>query len=368
MGTVEDLGRFIIALTPEQNDSGPLFEDRSTLDTMFTQSSPDPENRPSFYHGFMPAGVFNAIGHGGGITGFTANVGIVPEERFGWAVLANTEGEIDIVFGLTHLLAENTIGQTEPISDNLPHASTVEGQFMPLRRTQGSFLDIFTNMALADVTALDENTIRLSLGGFELDFMQVEPYVFNLISATIPIAYTSFSELRFRMENGVPIHIYAPGSDFSLPPQGRTMLTNRFHIGIIAASGLFFLIMPVALLIIFLVKKAKNKQISQTKIRILTIGMMLCGLLILLNSVLSSVLKFFVSDVLVVTASGANPHIWANYLLSGLSVLMFAGLIIFFRKERQKITIKSRVLSGVTITLLALLIFTLHNWNFFALL
>jgi len=361
MGTAEDLARFIIALTPEKGTPGPLFENRLTLDTMFTLSSSDPINHPSFYHGFVRSGVMDSIGHSGGILGFGANLGVVPEKRFGWVILTNTVGEFDITFGLTHLLVENTAGQVLPVSDNLPDASAVEGLFVPLRRTQNSFLD-FVSYMVSRITALDENTIRLSFGGFNTDFVQIEPYVFRLISSDSPAMYASLRELRFRMENGKPVHIYATGADFTALPSGRTIPFLISYLSIIIASALFFLIMPIVLLIIFLTKKKKGRKADKTKFRLLTIGIMLCGLLILINNILNIILGF---ATLAFNAASVNPHIWINYLLVGFSVLIFAGSMIFLHKERESIGVKSRVLFGITTILFALLTFTLINWNFF---
>ena len=365
MGTAEDLARFIIALTPEHGESGLLFENRTTLDTLFSLSSPDPINRPSFYHGFVRSGVMNSIGHSGGILGYSANVGIVPEERFGWVVMANTAGEFDITFGLTHLLVENTAGQSLPTSYNLPNASAVEGRFISLRRTQGSRLDFMAYVAMASVGALDENTIRLSFGGFQTDFIQTEPYVFELISSNDLAMYTQLRELRFRMENGVPVHIYATGADFTALPAGRTMPFLVFYLGVVVVSLLFFLISLIVMLVKFVVRKIKSKESDKTKFRFFTIGIMLCGLVMLVNSILSVVLGF---GTFVFSASSINPHVWVNYLLAGISALLFIGSILVFLREREVVRTRNKVLHGVAITLLVLLVFALHNWNFFVML
>ena len=365
MGTAEDLARFMIALTPEHGTSGPLFEHRETLDTVFTLSAPDPVNRPSFYHGFVRSGVMNSIGHTGGINGFTANLAIVPEERFGWALLANTAGEFDIMFGLTHLLAENTAGQVLPVSANLPDVSAVEGRFIPARRTQGSLLDFIAYLGMANIRALDAHTIRLSYLGLHGDFLQIEPYVFRLVTASNPALYASMRELRFRMEDGEPVHIYATGADFTALPPGRTMPFLVSSLGIVVIAAGFFLITPVVSLVIFIVKKAKNKPINRTKFDMAGIGIRLCGLFLLINSALSIVFGLGTFEF---TAASINPHIWINYLFAALSLVLFAGSLLYSRKEKEDIRTNSKVLFTLSSLFLALLIFTLFQWSFFTLL
>jgi len=362
MSTAEDLARFVIALTPEPGVSGPLFQNRAILDTMFTLSSPDPINRPSFYHGFVRSGVMNAIGHSGGILGYIADVSIVPEERFGWAVMVNSNSmdALEFVVGLTHLLAENTAGQVLPTADNLPDASTVEGRFVSLRRTHNSFIDFMTYMGSVRVTALDENTIRLSLAGFNADFEQIEPYVFRLFSSDGLAMYTSVSELRFRMENDKPVHIYASGADFTAISSGRTMPFLVLFIVIIAASVLFFLIMPI----VILVDKIRGKNVIKNRFCTLSSAFMISGTSLLLNNIILIARTF--TEFLLRTSAEIVPHIWINYMLGAV----IAGLFVMslFAMKQSEARIKSKVIFSFSSILVVLLLATLLHWNFFSLL
>ena len=362
MSTAEDLARFIIALTPEQGDPGPLFQNRATLETMFTLSSPDPIYRPSFYHGFVRSGVMNSIGHSGGILGYVADVSIVPEERFGWVIMVNSNSMevLDLVVGLTHLLAENTAGQVLSISDNLPDASAVQGRFISLRRTHNTFLDFMTYMGSIRITALDENTIRMSLADYNADFVQIEPYVFRLVSSDELAMYTNLSELRFRMENGEPVHIYATGADFTALPIGRTMPFLVLSIVIIVASVLFFLTAPIVLL----VSKIRGKAVIKNRFYILSNAFIFSGTVLLLNNIILIVRTF--SEFLLRTSAEVMPHIWINYMLGTMIVGLFVMSLLAMKQA--EIRAKRKLVFCASSILIAFLLATLFHWNFFSLL
>ena len=137
---------------------------------------------------------------------------------------------------------------------------------------------------------------------------------------------------------------------------------------IIAIAGaLYFVIMPVTLLVRFLVRKARGKATKErTKFSFLSVALLVSGLIILLNNVAAPMTGL--ANYNVFTSAALNPHIMANYFLAGLSAILLVASIIFLRKEIGDIRIKSRVFYGVTVALLVLFIFTLQNWNFFVLL
>ena len=370
IGTAEDLARFVIALTPPTGESGVLFNDANTLELMFSSSALDPDSRPMTHHGFLQyRGLVDAIGHGGDTLASSANFGIVPEERFGWVVLTNVSDEMDIRFGLTDLLIGTTMNQEQPLSNNLPSATAVEGRFVSLRRIEGVLFEFANYLGMLQVSAIDENTIQLSMAGLGYaTYMQVEPYVFRVISTTSPAFNTIFNELRFVMEDGRPVHVHIPNAfDMTPLPQGRTMPFLIAYLIIAIVSALFFVIMPIVLLVRFLVRKIRGKATSnQTKFRFFNVALLVSGLVILLNNVMAAMTGL--ANYSVFTSAALNPHIMANYFLAGLSAILLLVSIFFFRKEIGDIRIKSRVFYGVTAALLVLFIFTLQNWNFFVLL
>ena len=367
-GTAEDFARFIMALTPPTGKSGYLFDNYTTLSQFFSSSSHDPINRPATYHGlYRYNGILPAFGHSGEIAAsFSANFGIVPEERFGWVVMANASSEIDIRFGLTDLLIGNSMNYVQPSPDNLPNASSVAGSFMPTQRIQSNLFEFMAYLGIQRVTAIDENHIELSMGGMSATYRQIEPYVFQIISADHPVFISMVSELRFVMENGSPALLITGSTDLSPLPSGRTTPFLITYVIILVISVIFFVVMPIVALIRFVVRKVRKTADNQTKFRYFGVGLLILGLVILVNNIMGAMTGIATNGAF--TSAGLNFHIIANWVFAGVSAVVFIMSIFFFRKEIDEITTKSKVFYGVTSALLALFIFTLHNWNFFAVL
>jgi len=366
VGTAEDLARFIKALTPPIGEAGLLFENADTLEVMFSSSSPDPISHPTTHHGlFRYDGMVSAFGHGGDTTRSSANFAVVPEERFGWVVLSNAASELNIRYGLSDLLIGNTMNQVQPLTYNLPNATAVEGRFVPLRRIENNLLEFQNYLGLYRINAIDENTIQLSLGAWNATYLQVEPYVFHIISASNPFFNAMLNELHFVMENDRPVQVIIPnGMNLSSLPQGRTMPFLVAYLLVLIICVLFFFITSVVLLLKLLVNRAKGKAAgNQTRFRFFSVGLLVSGLLLLLNNIVALVSGF--ANHTIFTSAGINPYIGANYVIVVLAAAVFVLSIILFQKKTVEITTRSKVFYGVTTMLLVLLVLTLHSWNFF---
>jgi hypothetical protein len=283
--------------------------------------------------------------------------------------MTNASDELDIRLGLTELLIGTPFDRVQPLSNNLPNATAVAGNFVPLRRFERTLFEFMPYFGIHRITAIDENIIRLSIGGLGYaTYLQVEPYVFQIISHTNPFFSSMFSELRFAMENGRVAHVHVPNSfDITPLPQGRTMPFLIIYLVILVASVIFFVSMPIIILVKFVVRKVRGKTTdNQTKFRFFGLGLLVLGLVILVNNIMAAMTGF--ANYGVFTSGALNPHIIANWIFAGLSVIVFLVSIFFFRKEFGEITAKCKVFYGATAVLLMLFIFTLHNWNFFALL
>lgn len=365
-GTAEDLARFIKALTPPPGESGPLFENEDTLAGLFAPSSLDPINYPGTYHGFLRYdGNRAAFGHSGGTAAFTSYFAVVPEERFGFVVITNAAPftAMDSVFGIMDLLLGDNMKHVQPTTDNLPNASAVEGYYIPMRRIESNFLEFAAYMSLFKVTAVDENTITLHAGDYgTATYKQVEPYFFKIISSDSLYMNMGFGALRFRMENGIPIQVHVGnGSDLSPLPPNRTIAFLVTHMIIIVSNILFFLTMPLIILIDFL--RNRKKEINCTQFSILNKGLIISGTVLILNNLIF-IGRFIINPFR--TAAEMVPHIWINYVSAGLSALLFILLLLYRRRKGTKT--QSKVLYIAAISFLALFFYILHNWNFFVLL
>lgn len=367
-GTVEDLAAFIKALTPPTGESGPLFEHTETIQTLFSPSSLDPY-RPGMHHGFLPfPGVFPGIGHGGNLPGFTTEFVIVPELQFGFALLTNVGEEWYLIPAIRQLLLGNP--PTPTIGNNLPNAQAVEGRFITTKRFGGTFVEFLSFAGMgglphARVSALDENRIFFDLAHMgQAVFVQTAPYVFQIYDPTeAPFLALFFQELRFMFEDGVPTHMVVKGlEDFTALPVGRTMPFLIASLVGVIVSIVFFLVAPIVLFILFLVRR--KKQNTRTRFDYFTTGFLLLGTLLMLNNLVLFGL-FGINPFR--TVIEVAPFIWINYILAGLVGLLLIGSIWSWRIAGEEST-KRKVLFVITAVCSVLFIAVLHNWNFFVLL
>ena len=345
-GTVEELARFAIALTPPAGETGPLFTDPDSLARIFTPSSLDPVNYPGTHHGFWRySGVAPAFGHAGHGNHYT-NFVVVPETRFGFVVSVN--GNDDIVAGVTKLLLGNTPLNPQP--GNKPSTVLVEGSY---QLAQGLFKSNFLKMnnyftPRDTVTAIDSYTIELKTGMYgPAKYQQVEPFVYQITSWEHPGMAVYFSTLRFKIEDGRPVQIHVgDGKDFVYLPQNPISFVA---IAGAAVSILYLLISPLVLLIAFFVNR--KKDIPRTRFNLLGNCFLLSGTLLVLNNV---TLAFI---------TNAGFHVWLNYIIAAASVSFFIASFLTLRKEEIKK--KRKVIFIVTSVLNAVMLFVLASANFF---
>ena len=327
-------------------------------------------NRPTTKHGFLSyPGVLDAFGHGGDLSyGFSLDFAIVPEMRFGYVLLTNVAGELHLRPTVQELL----LGSPEPpmAGSNLPDAQAVEGRFITARRMEGDFLEFMsyaglTGNTMAQVSALDENTIQFSFGAIgSAVYIQTAPYVFQVYAGADATMLSRFiPELRFLMENGTPVQIItANGMDFTAMPTGRTMPFLIASIVSVVLSVVFFLVAPIVLFVMFLIRR--KKQPLRTRFDRFSTGFLLSGTLLTLSNLVLFGL-FGINPFR--TIAEVSPFIWINYVLSGLTALLFAGSIFSWRTLGEART-KRKALFMVTSVIAAKLIVLLWHWNFFVIL
>jgi len=360
-GTAEDLARFAIALTPRQGDAGALFSNPDTLATMLSPSALDPSLLRGTYHGFIRyGGVFPAFGHGGNTATFSSNFAVVPSERFGFVVLTNVANEPRIIWGIQDLLLGSS--PVPPATGSLPCASSVEGNFIMAQRAEGTLLEFLPYLAIFRARAAGENTISVSVGPLEATYQQIAPYVYRLVSFHgSSLLGIVAQEVHFRMDGGRVVHV-ATGNGFDLTPlpQGRGIPALIGSLAVAAIGAIFFIVAPVILLIIFLRKKDKTVP----RFNFSSNGLMLCGTLLASNFLL------LISRIVINmprTFAEIVPHVWANYALLVLAAPLLAASAVSLAKGWAQVSARRKVLYGATVSLLALMLVVLRDWNFFAL-
>ena len=385
-GTAEDLARWMIALTPEIDESGPLFESRATLDQVFTPSYLDPAVMRGTHHGFMRWGSdeVDAFGHGGNMDGFTTFFSVVPEARFGVAVLVNSAQETSVVAGIANLLLGNTMDNVVPTVDNLPSATSVEGTFFFQNRVdvEGTLTEFmhYLPIFLTRVTAVDDNTITVNLGmfGVESTYQQIEPYVFRIVDTDNPFVLAiGHDELHFRMEDGRPVLI-SSGSGWDLaaiPSVGNLILLFApLLLWFICAS--YFINKGVSIPIIKFLAKVRKKEPSKrqkkklekleklqepdTPFYRLRFTLVLCGGLLAVSAYISILIGLFADSISLLR----NALLVLNYIIVAFASVTLIRSIVAFRAEDVDKKGTRRYI--ITVVLLTLFIILSWHLNFFS--
>ena len=359
-GTLNDLTKFTIALMPDGTAS-PLFQNQETLNTMLTPSYS--EDSSGTAHGFfeLDSATAPAFAHGGNTIAFSALLLFVPEEQFGLVMLTNTSNETDILYGLSNLLIGNKPLEQPDSGQEMPDAHDLAGNYVPMRRYEKTLMEFSNYLSVANVQAIDNNTLRLNMSTISGEYVQTAPYVFEATENSDPIIRSVLSKLTFKMENGVPVQIMVgKGMDLSAFPSHRSPVNLILSIIILAVSVLFFLITPIVLIISAVRRKKKNVVISRKFSRIRT-GLTLCGTALLINN---AVLILSVMSNPFIRYSQVFIFGIINYLIAAASVAALILGIINFRKQTTRAQKTWFVITGIVLILFTLL---LVNWNVFIL-
>jgi len=166
--------------------------------------------------------------------------------------------------------------------------------------------------------------------------------------------------LSFRLKDGAPTQIHVGGgADFTALPAGRTMPFLIASLVIVLLSVVYFLISPIVLFILFLIRR--KKQNPRTRFDRFTTSFLLSGTILALNNLLLFG-RFGINPYR--AAAEVAPHIWINYALTALVIFFFAGSIWSWRTSGEARG-KRKALFIITTVFSILFITLLLNWNFY---
>ena len=358
-GTVGDLARFTIALMPSDGSVSPLFQNPDTLALMLSPSYE--EGHSGTAHGFFEFGsaTTNAYGHGGNTFAFSSQLVFVPEEQFGIIVLTNMDSEIDILFGLQDLLIGIKPTAQEP-TQGMPDAHIFEGSYVSMRRPEKTPMEFVSYMSMANIQAIDANTIKFQMSLFSGTYVQTSPYVFEITEGSDTIFIAMFSRVEFKVENGVPVQIMVGnGMDMSVLPTDRTKISLGTSVILLVFSTLFFIASPI-ILVVAAGKRKKKAVVLGKKLSFIQMALTLSGTALLANNVLMVISMMTNPGI---RYSQILPFVIANYLLSGVGAVAVVFAVVNFKKYNTKAQ-----KTGVAVTSAVLLSFVslLANWNMFA--
>jgi CubicO group peptidase (beta-lactamase class C family) len=359
-GTAEDLARFAISLMPVEGDSGVLFKKRETLDEMLSQSHAMGPGLTGFAHGFIEFdGRYRGVGHGGNTAYFTAQLNVVPEERFGVIVLSNAANEMDLTEGLTKALMGENIDQKTFFEGILPDPGIVEGTYISARRPHNGFLKLYGFLSLLGVRKTGSDTIQLSLGGQTGNYRQIAPYLYERVEADGSIFKYNFDSVYFEMEDGTVRRI---SGDFLPLPSGYTLNWLMVDGIIVAVSILFLLIAFITVVVLMLFKRKLNLDLpkSERKSKRILIMLLLSGVILILNNA-TLVMRMLSNNYR--SFSEVQPQIFLNY---PIVLLAFAsGIIITHYGKKTGMSRKLSVFFCISAGFLTALTAVLIKWGFF---
>lgn len=363
-GTVEDLARFAIALTSDSSQKHPLFSNSDTLNTMFTPSYELDGKMVGTAHGFFEyVGEYRTLGHGGNTAAFSSQFAIVPEERFGIVILTNAKAEMNILFGLQDLLVGKKNKQITSNSTQLPSSSDVVGNYVPMEREEGNFLDFSKYLNLYSVKATGKNQISMNCGYYQGTYIQTKPYYYELKEANFPIFINAYPILQFKFENDNVKQInVGHGMDLSVLPKGRTMPFLLSSLFILICCILFFIITPIITIIMLIKNRKRQLNLQKTHFNLIHTILLLCGAITIINNVTCLVRILIINNFR--TFSEMKVHIVLNYALLVVTLITAIISVIFLRKE--EVSKRRRLAYVITIILLISLFALLIGWNFFS--
>ena len=359
-GTGEDLAKFLIALMPAADSDSPLFMNNETINIMLSPSFSQGGSGTS--HGFFEyySAPQQAYGHGGNSISFSAHTAFVPSEHFGLVVLTNAAGESDITYGLHELLIGSKKAAPPASIHEFPDADVFARSYADMRRPVKTAHEFISYLSLAAVTKIGTNRIRFQKGPFYAEYIQTSPYVFELDESTHPAMKIFYYRLEFKMENGIPSRILAGnGFDLSALPAHRSQSILTLNAAVLIISVLFFTVCPIALLITAIRKKKKN-IISDSKTARVHNALILTGTALLANN---GILLTKLSDPFALY-SQFKLFAAANYILAGVSIILFVSGIISFRRLVSR---TKKILFVITAAVMISFVSVLISWNMFTL-
>ena len=364
VGTVEDLGKFMLTFLPEEGEDGSLLS-KESLQQMFTSTYAVNEYAKGQTLGLFeyPANV-NAYYYDGGNVGYSSMMTIVPESRFGVAILTNGGSSTEFLYGLTNKLILNEDNKETYQETTLPSVDeVVKNDYIGAKRAQSNMLEMFGYFGnCVRFEKVDETTI--SLGG--VNYKQVAPYVYEyagdqtsaLLDSVVKYIYFGHTEEGKVTKwsyagSGIVEYVSMDGAK-SQDLLGVTFLALIF-IGLIAA--ILFTVNVVRFVLDVMHRRVKWRDL-RAAFRIFSL--LFVGLVL---NVISTVMRLLSLTDLV--AADFRINIYINYCLAVLGVLSMVNVL---RKAKIKeLTPAQIMLSALAMIAFVGFVILLYIWNFFAL-
>ena len=362
-GTALDLARFALALMPQENETSPLFTSNETMHQMLSPSYDPTGDMIGTFHGFLNYydGDFISVGHGGDTIGFSLDMAIALEYDFGFVLLQNAGDELSIRGGLHDLLIGPAVETSHPETSDLPDISDINATLVSARKMESTILEFVSYLGLVTITSAGDNQLALSMGEFNMVYEQVAPYEFQIIETDNLFLPQVMRRFTLAIEDGLITHVRIGAFDLIALPNNRTVPILIGSLGVTLANAAFFVLAPLALLIVAIVSKKKNKVPANPKFNKYQTLLTLSGLAFVVNS-----LSFIVMIATNPTQSffwARNVMPWVSWLLLAIVAVLTGASVLALKKDGA--SLMRKVAFWITVMLIGLFIPVLFSWNFF---
>lgn len=364
VGTVEDLGKFMLTFLPEEGQDGTLLS-KESLQQMFTKTYAVNENAKGQTLGLFeyPANV-DAYYYDGGNMGYTSMMTMMPESRFGVAILTNRGSSTEFLYGLTNKLILNEDNKETYQETTLPSVDEViKNDYIGAKRAQSNLLELFGYFGNC-VRFEKVNETTISLGG--VNYQQVAPYVYEYQGDQTSALLDSVAKYIYfgHTEDGkVTKWSYAGSGTVEYVSMDGAKSQNLVSVTFLAL--MFIGLVAAILFTVNVVRFVLDVMHRRVKWRDLRAAFRIFSLLFvgLVLNVISTVMRLLSYTDL--AAADFRINIYINYCLAVLGILSIINVL---RKAKIKeLTPAQIMLSALAMIAFVGFVILMYIWNFFAL-
>lgn len=247
--TMKDMKKFATALLPPKGKKSPLFNKRSTLDSLFKTTYTIREGKAGVAHGFFEYDEnHNVYMHNGNTICFSSIFALDIEERTAVMIVSNQSNEANVVNGLLDVLLDDNEDIPAPKQkidfDNLSWSNT----YVPARWVNDGYLRILRESAFMTLKDVNKNAVVFTQLGIDVMFEHQDgDYIYEGDEVILGITDNKVTHFKLGDIEYVP-------AEFS--HTGFLMISS---IVVLLVCVIYFLISVIAKIILFIKKRCSKE-------------------------------------------------------------------------------------------------------------
>ncbi|OZI12097.1 hypothetical protein CEW92_08550 [Bacillaceae bacterium SAS-127] len=359
--TAEDMIHFMLAHL--QSEEYKLFDDERTLQTMHEQTYAEHPELPGNAHGFWERyqGGERIIEHGGNLVGYTSQLMLIPEKKFGMMLLMNVANEAT---GLRVDLINELIGTKNVESHSAPSENDdlVQGTYRMARGIYSNFLKFLPIIGNGDVvvkkSAEGGIDVQMPYEKKSVHYAEIEPFLYEKVNQTVTFMDKNgfdTNRIYFTAQDGQIVKMsYGVVSDLLPVKMTDRAMTN---IIVLAITMLTLLSYVLFFIIHWLKRKIKKDGRKTTTAFRATALLTFAGIIVFID--MAVLLSRFVANPFQ-PLSPLRIHLWGGWLLPIATI----GCAYIILKQFKETSLKGKVFQLWLLLVSTLLSFLLWNYHF----